>query len=192
MIFSAVVLAGGRSSRMGRDKALLEIGGRSLLARQIETARAAGAEEVFISGRSDADYGAFGLPVLHDERAGCGPISGVIAALRRATHPHLLVLAVDLPLMRAGFLKGLLQDCAPGRGAVPCLGGHYEPLAAIYPQAFRPPAEAAYRIGECSLQGLISKAIQRSLLVAREVAPGDEGCFLNLNSPASASTHLRN
>ncbi len=67
MNFSAVILAGGKSSRMGRDKAWLEFDGQSLLARQIACVRRAGASEVFISGRAGVDYSAFGCPVMEDE-----------------------------------------------------------------------------------------------------------------------------
>src|SRR6516164_8647370 len=66
MNFSAVILAGGKSSRMGRDKAFLETGGKTLLARQIEIARFAGATEVFISGHADMDYSAFAGQVITD------------------------------------------------------------------------------------------------------------------------------
>ncbi|HEY5345385.1 MAG TPA: NTP transferase domain-containing protein, partial [Verrucomicrobiae bacterium] len=59
MNFSAVILAGGKSSRMGRDKAFLEIGGTTLLARQIGLARELGAAEIFISGRAETDYSKF-------------------------------------------------------------------------------------------------------------------------------------
>jgi hypothetical protein len=62
--FSAVILAGEKPARMMPDKAFVKIGGRTLLARQIELVRAAGAAEVFISGRDGVDYSIFGCPVL--------------------------------------------------------------------------------------------------------------------------------
>src|SRR6266566_3753822 len=59
MNFSAVILAGGKSSRMGRDKAFIKVGGQPLLARQIQLAQTVGAKEIFISGREDVDYSNF-------------------------------------------------------------------------------------------------------------------------------------
>ena len=135
MNFSAVILAGGKSSRMGRDKAFLEISGQTLLARQIQTARAAGAMEIFISGRADADYSAFGCGVLKDNYPDGGPLAGIEAALAAATHPLLLVLAVDLPEMNAEFLRQLSTNCKPNTGVVPRIGDELEPLAAFYPKA---------------------------------------------------------
>ena len=66
MNFGAVILAGGKSSRMGRDKAFLEIGGPSLLARQISLVRDIGAAEIFISGRKGVNYSGFNCCVLTD------------------------------------------------------------------------------------------------------------------------------
>lgn len=135
MNFSAVILAGGKSSRMGRDKAFLEIYGQPLLARQIEIVRQAGASEIFISGRSDADYSAFGHHLLVDEIPNLGPLSGIASALRTSRHALILVLAVDMPHITDDFLKKLLAQCSPGVGAVPVSGQIIEPLAAFYPKS---------------------------------------------------------
>lgn len=135
MTFSAVILAGGRSSRMGRDKAFLEFHGESLLARQISLVRNIGASEVFISGRSEVDYSTFHCPVLLDESSDLGPIAGITAALKVIHSPLLLVLAVDMPYITAVFLKQILSDCHNGMGAVPISGKNMEPLAAFYPKS---------------------------------------------------------
>ena len=105
MNFSAVILAGGKSSRMGCDKAFLEIGGQTLLARQIQLVHDAGAAEVFISGREGVDYSTSGCRVLTDKFPDAGPLAGIERALDTMTSPLLLVLAVDLPAMTAEFLQ---------------------------------------------------------------------------------------
>jgi len=134
MSFSAVILAGGRSSRMGRDKALLDVGGMPLLARQIELVRAAGAAEVFISGRANAGYAAFGCRVLEDELPGAGPLAGIARGLDAAREPLLLVLAVDMAKVTGDFLGQLHARCRQGAGAVPVHDGIVEALAAFYPK----------------------------------------------------------
>jgi molybdopterin-guanine dinucleotide biosynthesis protein A len=146
MNFGAVILAGGKSSRMGRDKAFLEIGGQSLLARQISLAREIGAAEIFISGRMDVDYSALNSRVLTDELPDLGPLAGIAAALTATHEPLLLVLAVDMANMNGEFLKKLHAQCQNGIGVVPLCarsaGGSpaspqliIEPLAAFYPKA---------------------------------------------------------
>src|SRR4051812_7329223 len=97
--FSAVVLAAGRSTRMGRDKASLEVDGVPLWRRQRDLLAAAGASEIFLSVRPDQIWardalasGGFAAE-LHDAMPSAGPLSGFTAALERTTHSHLAVLA---------------------------------------------------------------------------------------------------
>ncbi|MGC3960814.1 MAG: molybdenum cofactor guanylyltransferase [Verrucomicrobiota bacterium] len=135
MNFSAVILAGGQSSRMGRDKARVEISGETLLARQIKLVRVAGAAEVLISGRADRDDTQFGLRVLTDNFPSSGPLAGIESALRVCRTPLLLVLAVDMPHMTAEFLQQLQRQCGGGSGILPRRAGQLEPLAAFYPRA---------------------------------------------------------
>src|ERR1700736_1502651 len=80
MKFSAVILAGGKSSPMGSDKAVAKLDGGTLLARQIQRTRAAGAAEIFISGRPGVDYSLFGSNVLEDKFQDAGPLAGIHSA----------------------------------------------------------------------------------------------------------------
>lgn len=135
MNLSGIILAGGKSSRMGCDKAWLEVVGKTLLSRQIELARMAGASEVFISGRVEADYSVFDGVVLTDHFQSAGPLAGIERGLRAMTTPLLLVLAVDMPRLEAGFLRKLMAASAGGCGVIPQLNERIEPLVAIYPKA---------------------------------------------------------
>jgi molybdopterin-guanine dinucleotide biosynthesis protein A len=179
MNYSAVILAGGRSSRMGRDKAFLEIGGQTLLARQIEIVRAAGATGVFISGRADADYSAFHCRVLKDNFPDAGPLAGIEAALAVATNPLLLVLAVDLPGMNADFLRRLAADCSADCGIIPKSPSGIEPLAAFYPKSAQSLAENLLRAEDNAAANFAKQCVQSGL-----------GRFVDL--PANAVRHFTN
>jgi|ERR1035437_2390043 molybdopterin-guanine dinucleotide biosynthesis protein A len=135
MNFSAVILAGGKSSRMGRDKAFVEVGGQTLLARQILIVRQAGASEVLISGRAGVDYSVFDCRVIEDKFQEAGPLAGIERALNIAANSLLLVLAVDMADMSGDFLKNFSAHGQDGLGAVPVVNGIIEPLAAFYPKA---------------------------------------------------------
>lgn len=183
MKYSAVILAGGQSCRMGRDKALLPIGGRPLLARQLELVRAAGAAEIFISGRADTDYSAFGCPVVRDRFPEVGPLAGIEAALHAATHSRLLVLAVDLPGMSLACLRHLLAGSTDELGVVPCLNGLAEPLAAVYPRTTRALAEAQIRNQQHAVRAFAERCVQAGL-VRWEAMPVEAApCFDNWNTP---------
>lgn len=188
MSFGAVILAGGKSSRMGRDKAWLEIGGRSLLARQIDCVRAAGAREVFISGRRETDYSPLGCPVLADEFTEAGPLAGIAAALAALSEPLLLVLAVDMANMNANFLGRLHTRCSDGLGAVPVCDKIIEPLAAFYPKAaaglIRKLLVEANGASAPGAKHFAQACEQAGLVRFTAVPPREAGVFKSWNAPA--------
>lgn len=184
MNFSAVILAGGKSSRMGHDKAFLEMNGKTLLARQIALARDTGAQEIFISGRADTQYAMFDCPVLTDKFPNAGPLAGIERALDSIMTPHLLVLAVDLPGLRAGFLSQLLAKCEGHAGAIPRLGGQVEPLAAIYPKAAGPLAEVRLADGNKAVAAFAQQCVHSGFAQFVDFAASEAGYFVNLNSPS--------
>lgn len=187
MNFGAVILAGGQSSRMGRDKAFLEIGGRTLLDRQIDTLVAAGAEEISISGRPGVDYSAFGCRVLHDEFPGAGPLAGIHAALKNSKRTHTLVLAVDLPEMNAMFLRSLLMAATADRGVIPRVAGQVEPLAAVYPRTALVLASQMILQKNFAVRSFTDACVQAGLATYEEVSAEFARLFKNLNSPEDMS-----
>jgi molybdopterin-guanine dinucleotide biosynthesis protein A len=181
MKFSAVILAGGLSRRMGRDKALLEIEGQPLAERQVALAKTMGAEEIFISARPQAG-GAFKVPMLSDLKPGLGPLSGIERALAEATHSLVLVLAVDLPYLSADLLQNLRKQCSPDVGAVPLNGRQIEPLAAFYPKAAHALAASRLESGEFRVRDFAEACSQRGL-VRLLPFPAGRRDFVNWNCP---------
>jgi molybdopterin-guanine dinucleotide biosynthesis protein A len=184
MNFSAVILAGGKSSRMGRDKAWLEVGGQTLLARQIDLARETGATEIFISGRSGNDYSAFGCRILEDEFPDAGPLAGIERAFGATKAALLLVLAVDLPEMRAGVLLRLAAGCSETCGVIPKLAGNIEPLAAFYPKAAYELALARLERGEFAVKDFAGQCVKSGLARFIDLPENEAKHFANWNSPA--------
>jgi molybdopterin-guanine dinucleotide biosynthesis protein A len=131
-LFEGFVLTGGRSSRMGRDKALLPID-RSTLVEQIAARVRAAAGSVTLIG-SPARYGSLGLPVAADLIEDCGPIGGVYTALKISSAPWNLIVACDMPAVTAGFFGGLLEAArnADAECVVPETGSSLHPLCAVY------------------------------------------------------------
>ncbi len=127
------VLAGGRSTRMGQDKALLPWAGRALLEVALDKLRALplAAAPRIAAARSDLSYHA---DVIADLHPGCGPLSGIEAALAASSRPLNVFLPVDVPLLPAQFLLWMLQR-AETTGAlvtVPRINGSPQALCAIY------------------------------------------------------------
>lgn len=182
--FSAVLLAGGHSTRMGGDKALLPFEGRALWERQWALLEEVGVAQKFLSARADQDWVPEGITVVRDGLTDAGPLAGIAAALSQAETTHLIVLAVDLPQMQAVWFDALREDCAMDVGAVGKRDGLYEPLAAIYPCSLRESAEQALQSDDRSLQRFIARA--DVAMKSREISPTQAGLFANWNRPSDA------
>lgn len=181
------VLAGGQSSRMGADKALLEVNGRTLLERALHTLSKV-ASGVWILGNWDK-FGAFGK-VIADELPGHGPLGGIHAALRASNHDLNLILAVDMPFVEVRFLEYLVARASRNSAAVtvPHAGGGWQPLCAIYRREFAEVAEPALRAGKNKIDPLF-KQLSLCVVEENELMEHDFGVemFRNLNTPEDLS-----
>ncbi|MES2697491.1 MAG: molybdenum cofactor guanylyltransferase [Verrucomicrobiota bacterium] len=195
LAFDGVVLAAGRSTRMGRDKALLpapgDENGRAMWQRQGAVLRAAGASSVFLSARPEQEWARNSAKegfaaVLHDEMPGCGPMVGMTAALERSARSHVAVLAIDLPRMTAAWFGKLIERCDAGVGVVGRRGQFFEPLAAIYPRELMWLAWEALARGDYALQRLGATAVEKGLLRVIEVSETETDFFENWNEGATS------
>jgi molybdopterin-guanine dinucleotide biosynthesis protein A len=181
------VLAGGRSSRMGQDKALLTLGGQPLVRRGVrklgevcaEVAIAGGTESLMQFGR-----------VIPDESAGCGPLGGIVAALEQSSFEWNLFLAVDAPFVPVSVLKALLFMAAgfPSVCVMARAQDVMHPLCAVYSRR----ALAVLRQELIAGRWKVTRAIEAAGPV-KVVDFEDASWFANLNTPeefAEAERHL--
>ena len=185
--FAAVLLAGGRSRRMGCDKALLPLAdGQLLWQRQLAVLEALRPAELFISGPERMGFPA-SVTRLDDETPDLGPLGGITIVLRAMHAPQLTVLAIDLPMMTTDFLRGLLADdqrASLGQGIVPQMDdGFFEPLAAVYPRSALAVAEEHLQGTDHSMQTFVRCLIKRGLAIARPIADTEYDLFTNWNQP---------
>ena len=181
---TAFIVAGGKSTRMGRDKAFLEVGGRTLLARALDSAGAV-ARDVRIAGDA-RKFAAFG-PVVEDVYRESGPLGGIHAALVNSDTELNLMLAVDLPFVQPKFLEYLILR-ARDRDAVvtvPRAGGGSQPLCAVYRRSFAEVADRALRSGRNKIDALFAE-VETQMLGEEELSQaGFSGeMFRNLNTPS--------
>lgn len=180
---SAVLLAGGESRRMGRDKATIEFDGRPLWKRQLELLRALGPEQLFVSARTKPDWLPADIELLLDDPPSRGPLSGLTKALTTMRTTHLVVLAVDMPFMTAEQIRELSSHCQEQRGAVPTIGEQAEPLAAIYPAKAAGDFADALAGSDFSLQTIIRKLAANHTVMLFPVPAGHEHFYRSVNEP---------
>jgi molybdopterin-guanine dinucleotide biosynthesis protein A len=180
---TAVILTGGKSSRMGSDKALLQLAGRPLLRHAIELAGAV-TENVKIVG-DPAKYAAFGT-VVADLYHDSGPLGGIHAALASTNSDLNVILATDLPFVEPEFLRYLLAIAKETTAlvTVPQVGRYFEPLCAVYRKEFAEIAAAALNRNKNKVDALFTEPATR--VVNEEeitVAGFSSAMFRNLNTP---------
>ena len=180
---SGFVLAGGKSTRMGQDKARLQLNGRTLLEHALTALRAV-CREVAILGSYDL-YGQL-APVYEDLFPGCGPLGGIHAALTNSQTEYNLIIAVDTPFLLPEFLS-YLAERAVATGAVvttPEINDYTQPLCTVYSLAFLPIAERALKTANYKITPLFPRG--ETLVIKpgelRRFAFSAE-MFENLNTP---------
>lgn len=151
---------------MGRDKALLPYRGRTLVEWVAGEVREA-AGGVRLVGAPER-YGHLEIPCIAERFAGCGPLSGIEAALREGGAEWSLILACDMPGTAAPFLKELLTGAGPDVDAVVAVddAGRLEPLCAVYGAAALPAVQRALESGSFAVRDVL-----RTLRLARRAAP---------------------
>lgn len=128
---SAIVLCGGRSRRFGPDdKALVRLGGRSLLERVVEAAGAR-ADEIVLAVGPTPRYAELGLATALDAAPDLGPLAGIAAGLGLVTRPFVLLVAVDLPLIVPAAIDRLIEALGPADYVIPADGEMLEPLCSL-------------------------------------------------------------
>ena len=179
------ILTGGRSSRMGQDKALLEVNGKPLVKTVAGHVRRV-LDEVTLVGSKER-YQSLGFPVIEDIHPGLGPIAGIHAALRHSHKPLVLVVGCDMPFLNAEFLEKLVQVAAVADAEVTVAESveyGVESLCAVYNQTTLPLIEDAIHNRELKVALLFDKVHVRKLS-ADEYRPfNPQGVlFSNINTP---------
>lgn len=191
---TGVVLAGGKSTRMGANKAALRLGGRPLIDGVVEVLRSL-FPEVLIIANAPGLYDYLGLPVYPDRIPDKGSLGGLYTGLTYASHPAAFFAACDMPFLNAALIASL-RDAAPGYDAVvPRTPEGLQPIHAVYGKACLPVMEALIAAGRLKIDRLFPRVRTRVVEEAdlRRLDP-DLDSFLNCNTPAefaAAAERLR-
>jgi molybdenum cofactor guanylyltransferase len=181
---SAVLLAGGESRRMGRDKATLLFHGKPLWQIQFQTLQKLEPKEIFVSARIDPRWRRDDVRFVADVPPSHGPLSGLDASMNRMGTTHLLALAIDMPWMSNTYLEFLCAQIEAGCGVLPKIGDRAEPLAAIYPREAAIETGRALAGADFSLQSLARHLVAAGKLRVIPVTQQQEKFFRNVNQLA--------
>jgi molybdenum cofactor guanylyltransferase len=179
------VLAGGQSTRMGRDKALLRLGGQTLLERALAVAHRIAPKVAVLGSRQK--YATTGERIIEDQFPGCGPLAGIHAALVATDTDLNLILSVDMPFVPVEFFLYLLERARshpPAQVTVPRVGGIIQGTSLACYRSFRIVCENQLKLGLCKVEDAIRLAspgyVDEEEIRARGIGPN---VFRNLNTP---------
>ncbi|MBI3078712.1 MAG: molybdenum cofactor guanylyltransferase [Deltaproteobacteria bacterium] len=181
---TGVINAGGRSTRMGRDKAFLEIGGERLIDRAVRIFRSLFDEVILVTNTPEL-YRPLGLPMVADIFPGAGSLGGLYTGLSHAGRDYAFFAACDMPFLNPEFIRFMLAQ-RPGYDVViprtPEEGVH--PLHAAYSKACLAPMERLIRAGRLKVIGFFPEVRVREI-APEEIMPFDPEftMFFNINTP---------
>ena len=181
-----VVLAGGKSSRMGSDKCDLKIEKSTFLEWQIEKGRQLGITDIQVSGYHGE---ACSVPVTPDRFPGKGPLGGLESCFRQAKQEEVLVLGVDVPLVPVEELSRLI-DASRGkkkRAMILIHQGKEEPMAGIYDRGLADEMLAEIRERKGSVFAFLNR-----IGYERYESGASEACFANINRPEDYTRYIGN
>lgn len=179
---TGVILVGGKSRRMGRDKAFLEVAGKPLIKRLLEVFRESFAQVVLVGNREER-FAGYGLPVLPDIYPGSS-LGGLYTGLHNATTEYIFVSSCDLPFPSTEVLRYLCSLRDGFDAVVPATARGYEPLFAVYSKTCLGPIRTLLESGDCCAYGYYPQVRVRYVTL-EELARFDRDgkAFLNVNTP---------
>jgi molybdenum cofactor guanylyltransferase len=197
---SAIVLAGGKSSRMGRPKAALPFGGVTILERILAELGKGFEQIVVVAARADTESypvesiirGVRGVVLLRDEDSFGGPVAALVRGLDAAGGDTVFACSCDLPLLRVEVARFLCDRIDGFDAAIPQIDNRAQPLCAAYRRFARAAIEAIAAGGERRLTAIVDRLNARTVPEA-ELLSVDPGLtsFINTNTPEDYARALK-
>jgi len=182
---AGVILAGGRASRMGgRDKAFAAVDGEPIAVRTIRLFQTL-FPQVIVSTNRPSRFADLGVETVEDRFVGNGPLAGIHAAMMASRHPHVFVVACDMPGLDAGTIGFLLARIASFDAVVPRWEDDIEPLHAVYAVRTLALVEECLLAGRFAVRDFLPRVSVDYVAEAelRSAVAGAARSMMNVNTP---------
>lgn len=180
MQITGIILAGGQSSRMGTDKALLQIDGKTLLERTIELCKPI-CYEILISS-NNPKHEKYGYPIIQDEKKNCGPMGGIYSCLKKSETCWNFVISVDSAFLVTRFIQFLISEIDETEAVIPVHKNGKEPLIALYNKKCLPVIEEKLGLKDYKMHHLLD-SVKLKLVNADSWLLKYPEIFKNINFP---------
>jgi molybdopterin-guanine dinucleotide biosynthesis protein A len=184
---TGIILAGGKSSRMGFDKGMADFNGRSMVTWVIDTLQVVCTHIIIISNAEA--YQQLGFPVYADIHKGSGPLGGIQTGLTYSTTEYNLIMACDMPYVKPELLVQLLAFADTYKIVVPYVDGQFEPLCGFYHKHTLPKMEELLQQNIRKMQQVIRQFPYKEIKI--EGSNPASQMFANINTPKELLQHQR-
>ena len=182
---TAIILAGGQSSRMGTNKALLQLNGKTVIEGMVEKLEKIVDDTIVVTNTFE-DYAFLHLPMIEDRRKGKGPLAGMEAGLAATQTERNLIVACDMPFISVELGQYLLSCLGEYQAAVPEISGQLHPLFAAYRKDVNGAVTQSLEENQLRIRHLLHnihvKIVKKELLQSLEI-DHEELYFFNMNNP---------
>lgn len=180
---TGVILAGGKSSRMGRNKALLEIGGKRIVESTVALFESLFSEVTLVTN-TPSEYSDLGIKTVADIFPHKGPLGGIHTGLNCSSYDYSFVVSCDMPFLKRKLIEYLIGLRDGFDVVVPILRGRYEPLHALYSRGCLKPVEAIIEEGDLRIIGFYPEVRVREVHEDEFTSFNPEpSAFININTP---------
>ncbi len=174
---TAIIMAGGTSSRMGSDKSMLAVNGRPMIETICERLRGT-FSQILISANEVEKFGFLGLPVIPDKMPGQGPLMGIASALEASANELNFVVACDIPHIELAFVRRMLAEAEDFDAVIPKSNDEkYEPLFAVYRKSALEAINEVLRSGGRKISDVFARCRVKYIKL-------ETNGFMNLNTMA--------
>jgi molybdopterin-guanine dinucleotide biosynthesis protein A len=180
---TGVILAGGKSDRMGQNKALMSLDGHRLVDRVVDVLRAVFANLLVVTNSPEL-YADLGLRMVGDVYPDKGALGGIYSAVHHVATPYCFIVACDMPFLNPTVMRYLIAQIDAYDVVMPDIHGETEPLHAIYGKACLAPIHRRIEANRLKITGFLPEVRVR-MVTATELQPLDPDLltFQNLNTP---------
>ena len=182
---TAIILAGGKSSRMGTNKALLQLNGKTVIEGIVEKLENI-VDDIIIVTNTFEDYAFLHLPMVEDKRKNMGPLAGIEAGLAATKTERNLIVACDMPFISVELGQYLLSYLGEYQAAVPEISGQLHPLFAAYRKDVNEAVTQSLQENQLRIRHFLHhihvKIVKKEQLQSLELE-NEELHFFNMNNP---------
>lgn len=178
---TGIILAGGKSSRMGSDKGIVNLNGKKFVEHILE-ALLPNVNEVMIIANND-NYNYLGYKVINDKIKDCGPLGGIYTGLMDSKTENNIVVSCDIPFINSNLVKYIIENTSNADITVPIYKGNIEPLCAVYTKRTSDQIYNLIMNKDLKIQNIFKYFITKELYITKIQKFYTDKLFVNINTP---------